>query len=191
MSRLWRCWNGRNGRGTSSIRHPRTPWPEPSLFAVTPDLSLSPARPSSWAERVPDPADAGSLDTGSGSGMTGWRDNAHHTSHQPHQNPAREKFAGGLGAVLSSGYDPDLWGTGDRPVVDGRSGLAHITRAPPVRDTCTFRAQVGLLPAKLDASPRRFRFVRLFGNRTPPSPTHARQNGSVRRGRDGSGRRLW
>jgi hypothetical protein len=47
-----------------------------------------------------------------------------------------------------------------------------------------------LLPAKLDASPGRFRHVRPFGNRTPPSPTRRQTGGPVRRGRDLSGRRL-
>lgn len=52
------------------------------------------------------------------------------------------------GAVSLSGSGPDLWGAGDRPVVDGRSGLARVTRASPVRDRCAFRAQPGLLPGE-------------------------------------------
>jgi len=58
-------------------------------------------------------------------------------SNTPHATPkprARETRRR-LGAVSMSGTGPDSWGAGDRPVVVGRSGLARVTRAPPVRKT--------------------------------------------------------
>ncbi len=71
-----------------------------------------------------------------------WNGRSGRGHHQPRQNPARENFAGGLRAVSSSGHNPDLWGAGDGPVVDGRSGLAQspaphrqgISRAFRTRD---------------------------------------------------------
>jgi hypothetical protein len=59
----------------------------------------------------------------------------------PRQNPARENFAGGMGAVSVSGTCPDLWGTGEGPVVVGRMWFGAFTRAPPARDTRAFRAR--------------------------------------------------
>jgi hypothetical protein len=59
----------------------------------------------------------------------------------PRQNPARENFAGGMGAVSVSGTCPDLWGTGEGPVVVGRMWFGAFTRAPPARDARAFRAR--------------------------------------------------
>ena len=63
-------------------------------------------------------------------------------------------------------------GAGRWPVVAWNMWLGAVARAPPVRVSPAPSGRGrAFLPAKLDASPGRFRFVRAFGDRTPPSPT--------------------
>jgi len=93
-----------------------------------------------------------------------------------HTKIPRAKISPSAWGIFWSGSNPDLWGAGEWPVVVGKMWLGAFTCAPPVRDSCAFRAQAGLLPAKLGASPGRFRLVRSFGDRTPPLPTRARQS---------------
>ena len=75
----------------------------------------------------------------------------------------------GHGRLARGGWKSVAWHGRPRPTGEGPSHLPG--------------AKLALLPAKPDASPGRFRRVRAFGDRTPPSPTQA--GGITRQARQG------
>jgi len=110
----------------------------------------------------------------------------------PHQNPAREpKLAGGLGHVLVRENNPDLWGTGERPVVVERGGLgAFHPRPTGERSPAPSGHGPASFPRKITSNPGRFRIVRPRYRPNPPFPDVANAKMPAWCDQDVSGRRL-
>jgi hypothetical protein len=106
------------------------------------------------------------------SGMTGWGERA--SCLTPHQSPAREKLAGGLGHWHVRN-NPDSWGAGERPGVVWRMWLGAVTRAPPVRDTRHLPGAGGLPSCvRVNAVPDGFVLFGRTASRTRPCPIRSR-----------------
>lgn len=75
------------------------------------------------------------------------------------------------GMCWSGKNNPDLWGAGEWPVVLWSMWLGAVSRAPPVRDTCAFRAHMGLLPAIRSTQSRT---VSSRSAEPPTEPAHSR-----------------